>query len=83
MSELDNKVDRWDHDDLQQQVWELSRQVEKLTERLEKLEQPLPVYLAPHLLDSVKCVKCGMTWTGVMGYVCQDNDCPIQMKVTC
>lgn len=29
---------------------------------------------------SVICSKCGMKWEGVMGYVCQHLDCPVQLK---
>ena len=28
------------------------------------------------------CSKCGMKWQGVMGYVCAQSDCPVQLKVT-
>ena len=28
------------------------------------------------------CSKCGMVWKGVMGYVCGDVNCPVQLKVT-
>ena len=28
------------------------------------------------------CSKCGMVWEGVMGYVCRNVDCPVQLKVT-
>lgn len=31
----------------------------------------------------VTCAKCGMRWEGAMGYVCPDNHCPVQPKVTC
>lgn len=30
-----------------------------------------------------RCVKCGMVWKGVMGYVCPDTYCPVQLKTTC
>lgn len=30
-----------------------------------------------------KCQKCGISLSGVMGYVCRDNHCPTFMKVTC
>ena len=33
--------------------------------------------------DDVQCPKCKMVWKGAMGYVCPNNDCPIQPKVTC
>ena len=39
MSDCDTKVDQWDHDNLQEQVWELSAQVEKLQRALEIYER--------------------------------------------
>ncbi len=30
-----------------------------------------------------KCQKCGIGLSGVMGYVCNDAQCPTFMKVTC
>ena len=30
MDDLGNKVDRWDHDDLQRHVWDLESKIEKL-----------------------------------------------------
>lgn len=30
MDDLENKVDRWDHDDLQRHVWDLESKIEKL-----------------------------------------------------
>jgi len=39
MSDCDNKVNQWDHDYLQEQVWELSSQVEKLQKALEIYER--------------------------------------------
>lgn len=41
MSDLEDKVDRWDHEYLQEQVWELESLVRDLTERLKKLEERL------------------------------------------
>ena len=81
-------VEEYEIEWLQEQVHALSHQVEKLTERLEKLEQPLPVYPAPlvpelDLYGGTQCPKCGLVWSGVMGYVCPDVKCPIQLKVTC
>lgn len=37
----------------------------------------------PAFLDSSYiCSKCGMDWKGVMGYVCGDSKCPVQIKAT-
>jgi archaellum component FlaC len=41
MSDIDNKVDRWDHDDLQQQVWSLKETVEQLQMQLTLLTNDL------------------------------------------
>lgn len=30
MDDIENKVDRWDHENLQEEVWELQRELEKL-----------------------------------------------------
>ena len=38
MDELDNKVDIWEHQQLQEDVWELQRALEKLREEFEKLK---------------------------------------------
>ena len=32
---------------------------------------------------TLQCSKCGMKLSGVMGYVCADNDCPTFLKATC
>jgi hypothetical protein len=44
---------------------------------------PNPFPTIPTLSNKVYCPKCGMEWSGVMGYVCNDQRCPIQMKVSC
>lgn len=33
-------------------------------------------------VTSVTCSKCGMVWSGVMGYYCPQTNCPIQPKAT-
>ena len=35
MDDIDNKVDIWEHQNLQEQVWDLERQLEKLREEFE------------------------------------------------
>lgn len=38
--------------------------------------------VGPGLVEpQIKCIKCGMMWQGVMGYVCPNMDCPIQPKI--
>lgn len=71
----------------------------KLMETLEDWHEPVdePVYpipfvpptppykYTPTLPQDVKpqCSKCGISLSGVMGYVCNDAKCPTFMKVTC
>lgn len=31
---------------------------------------------------SLVCYECGMEWKGAMGYVCSNQKCPVQPKVT-
>ena len=48
-----------------------------------KIRSIPPVYPTPTIdLNSKKCSKCGMVWTGVMGYVCPSQDCPVQLKTS-
>ena len=37
MSDLEDKVDRWELQELQNQVWELESKVEELTEQINRL----------------------------------------------
>lgn len=37
----------------------------------------------PNTWGSATCSKCGMVWSGVMGYVCPTLGCPMQAQVTC
>lgn len=30
-----------------------------------------------------ECSKCKITFSNMTGYVCPDNNCPTQLKVTC
>ena len=32
---------------------------------------------------TLNCHKCGIRLDNAMGYVCPDNNCPTQFKVTC
>lgn len=38
MSDLDDKVNQWDHDDLQEQVWDLERELEKLRKEFDEFK---------------------------------------------
>jgi hypothetical protein len=39
--DLDNKVDVWDHEYLQQQVWDLEKELEKLRKEFDQLKDSL------------------------------------------
>jgi len=39
MDELDNKVDYWEHQRLQEDVWELQRELEKLREEFRRFRE--------------------------------------------
>jgi prefoldin subunit 5 len=41
MSDLNDKVDRWDHQRLQEEVWELQRQLDELRKEFEKFKDLL------------------------------------------
>lgn len=69
-------------------------QLESILDRLDQLENVLdntpvgtepvpfpPPYFPPQ--GKVTCPKCGLDWSGIMGYVCSSSDCPMQMVVTC
>ena len=43
----------------------------------------LPNLSAPNKFGGSRCSKCGIDWSGAMGYVCGMQDCPTQSKVSC
>ena len=43
--------------------------------------KPPPADHDPTYWAQQTCSKCGMKWNGVMGYVCSNVDCPVQLKV--
>jgi len=45
--------------------------------------QPVPVSPAPAPTLGFRCPACGLDFSGVMGYVCGSQTCPIQPKITC
>jgi hypothetical protein len=68
----------------------------EILRRLDKIEKTIrditiPSYpnpsrtvpFPPPYIPQNSCTKCGMSLEGVMGYVCNDRDCPTFMKVTC
>lgn len=69
----------------------LLRRVEAIERALGMPRPPapahVPIFDAAKILKPLyaynKCSRCGIDWLGVMGYVCQVDDCPIQPRVTC
>lgn len=47
--------------------------------KLQTYPTDLPGFPGP---PQVTCSKCGMVWSGVMGYYCPQANCPIQPKAT-
>ena len=86
MSDLEDKVDRWELQELQNQVYDLESKVERLLEEINQWKNtrpvPVPLYDPINNTDN-RCSKCGIDWSGAIGYVCSDSNCPMQFKVTC
>ena len=71
---------------------DIVEKLDDISDRLDNLERDVS-WIVQHLrsakiqpptqLDSTSCSVCGMLWTGTMGYVCLNQNCPVQMKVTC
>ena len=64
---------------------EYIRRLDKIERDLEwiiqyLLKKDIPAEPSPYV-PSI-CHKCGMNWSGVMGYVCASQDCPMQFKAT-
>ena len=85
-------VEQYEIEWLQEQIYNLEDTIRELEGRIAKLEQeklplvPIPTPWpdpVPDLYGGTQCPKCGLVWSGVMGYVCPDSQCPIQLKVTC
>lgn len=49
-----------------------------------KKHVPMPVYPAQAPIGQAltRCHKCGVVFTGAMGYYCPQTGCPIQPKAT-
>jgi hypothetical protein len=83
-----NDIDPRDTKEILESILERLDQLEKVLNRLytntpvgtEPVPFPLP-YFPPQ--GKVTCPKCGLDWSGAMGYVCSSSDCPMQMNVTC
>lgn len=87
-----------EENDINSRLERIERDLSWIIQYLLKRDQPIqpPPYIPnpyptipttpptiPTWPDKVYCPKCGMEWSGVMGFVCADQKCPIQMKVTC
>ena len=83
MSGIEEYAKEYEIEWLQEQIYELQVQMRELEMKLDRVTNA-PLVDPIELLDSntKKCTKCGMVWKGVMGYVCAQSDCPVQMKVT-
>lgn len=74
-----------DKDEYMAKLDKLQRDVDWIISYLLKMNAPIqPIQPAPYITydTATKCSKCGMEWKGVMGYVCSDMNCPVQMKIT-
>lgn len=82
-----------DEKDINERLGDIERDLSWIIQYLLKRDQPIqpPPYIPnsfptiPTLTwpDKTYCSKCGMNWSGAMGYVCNDQKCPIQLKTTC
>jgi|SanBayMetagenome_1026888.scaffolds.fasta_scaffold48864_2 hypothetical protein len=58
-------------------------QIKKIEDDLHKLPKPQP-RLDDYIFGAKeKCPKCGISLSGVMGYVCSSPNCPTFPQVTC
>lgn len=82
---LSMAVEQYDIEWLQEQIYQLKDTIRELQDQVENLEQEklLTVPAVPKLSNSTQCPTCGMVWKDVMGYVCPNTGCPMQMTVTC
>lgn len=63
---------------------EVLKRLETIEMKINRVTPVPPVYpINPDpLIEVTKCYKCGMEWKGVMGYVCSDMYCPVQVRTT-
>jgi nitrogenase molybdenum-iron protein alpha/beta subunit len=60
----------------------IERDLEWIIQYLSKKDVPVQPSPDPNYWAQTICKKCGMNWSGVMGYVCASQDCPMQFKAT-
>jgi hypothetical protein len=87
----DDCVKHYELEWLQEQIYELQDAIRELQMENNLLRNDLNTiknegcwrYIEqPTHSHKTTCSKCGMVWEGVMGYVCGNVDCPVQLKVT-
>lgn len=61
---------------IEEKIDKLQRDVDWITQYLLKKDQP-----PPHA-PTATCSRCGMNWSGSMGYVCYNSECPIYMSTS-
>lgn len=76
---------------IQEQIWALEEKVRELQMENTLMRNDLNTLMnegcwryveQPTHNHKTTCPTCGMVWEGVMGYVCGNLNCPIQLKVT-
>ncbi len=81
VQEEPNIIDMWDNmvEMVKRQPWHSPM------EQTPSFPRPQIPYtpLLPTTWQKPQCPKCGIHLSGVMGYVCNDAQCPTFMKVTC
>lgn len=79
-----------DEKDINERLGDIERDLRWIIQYLLKRDQPIqpPPYIPnyqPVQLNwpnTVMCSRCGMNFSGSMGYVCTDKNCPTQMNIT-
>lgn len=76
------------HEEYIERLDRIERDLQWIIQYLLKKDQPIspppynPIY--PGIgTASTNCAKCGMSFDGVTGYVCYQQDCPKFLRVTC
>jgi hypothetical protein len=64
---------------------EVMKRLDDIDMKINRISTIPPVYPITPVkltLGGTTCAKCGMRWEGVMGFVCMQSGCPVQMQVT-
>lgn len=61
---------------------EVMRRLDAIEMKINRIQPIVPTYPTNPYSNVTKCHKCGMEWKGVMGYVCSDMYCPVQVRTT-